>query len=131
MAITEGQAIFSIGHMGVTVLISAVCAYISLTVGRREKGVKYNSTIEEMLDTHFLLKIFFLILSVIFLIVALFMGIGYEQEFLTSTTGDAFDVSASWIAYALIFFFAFYWLMWTIFTVLIKMKPGGEDEEEY
>jgi hypothetical protein len=128
---TEAEAIFSVGHIIAIVFISYVCAYIALKLGKREQGVHYNSTIEEMLDTHFLLKIFFLILSVIFIVVSIFTAIGYEEEFLTSATGGAFDVAGSWISYAIIFVFAGYWLLWTIFTVLIKMKPSEDDDEEY
>jgi len=91
--------------------------------------IKWES-MDEAMGSHFVLRIFFLGLSIIFIITALYSAIGFEEEYLNSNTSEAFQESAGNLSLVLIIIFIIYWILWIIYAILRSRMDLSEGDYE-
>ena len=127
MAITTGQAIFSLGLIVVPLLIAAILIYMSFLL-RDQEYYESKGLLDYVFQTHMMLRLFFLFMAIIFITSSLYLAIGFENEYLLSVTGQAFHTIAGYSVYVLLFVFIVYWLIWIIYNSL-QWRRGIEHGE--
>ena len=90
---------------------------------------KYDA-MDQTMSSHFILKIFFLFLSIITMVTAVLLTVGYENEYLESDTGVVLAQFGGSFTYVIMVITFIYWLIWIIYWLFRhKMAAGMEDED--
>jgi len=85
---------------------------------------------DQVMETHFMLKLFFLFMCIITVVTSLFLMTSFENEFLGSDTGTAIETYSGIMIYVIMFFVIIYFLVWIIYRIF-KNKMLGEMEDDY
>lgn len=93
------------------------------------------NSMDEMMESHFVLKIFFMFLTIIMIVVGLNFMIAFEAEYLGSEAAVAIQTIFGLLTYALLVFVFFYFMIWIIYRLfrnnLELKRHGREDEDDY
>ena len=131
MAITEGQAIFTAGIIFLPIFISIILLLLTYLL-KESETYKPKGILDYIFQTHMLLRLFFMFISMILITTSLYLAIGFENEYIGSATGGAFEVVAGYSVYVLLFVFIVYWLIWIIYNAMQWQRDVkyGENENQ-
>ena len=96
------------------------------------KGMR---NMDEMMDSHFVLKTFFMFLTIIMIVVGLNFMVAFEAQYLASDAAAAVRQVSGILTYVLTVFIFMYFIVWIIYRLfrnnLELKRSGGDDEDEY
>ncbi len=91
-------------------------------------------SMDEMMGTHFVLKLFFMFLTIIMIVVALNFMIAFEAQYLGSEAAAAIQQIFGVLTYILtvfVFMYIFIWIIYTLFRRNLELKQNGGEDDEY